>query len=205
MKIQTKTLSAAVAALSAVAVVAAPVFTSSAQAKDHGKMHAMGTMSKQNVAQVAMSAPQFSTLVTAVKAAGLAPALMNTKNITVFAPTNAAFAKLPKATLTMLLKPENKATLASILKYHVLTMKAPASTVVKLRSGTKIKTLNGESFALLKNSSGIYLNAGNGGKSKVIKTDIMASNGVIHAIDTVILPPSVVRAMAAKSKMSNKM
>lgn len=198
-------LTLGVAALSLCALTVAPLVTSSAQAKDHGKMHAMGTMQKKNVAQVAMGAPQFSTLVTAVKAAGLAPALMNTKNITVFAPTNAAFAKLPKATLTMLLKPENKATLASILKYHVLTMKAPASTVVKLRSGTKIKTLNGESFALLKNSSGIYLNAGNGGRAKVITTDIMASNGVIHAIDTVILPPSVVRAMAMKSKMSSKM
>lgn len=195
MKTQIKKLNVVVASLSAIALVVAPSLTSSAQAQTH----------KKNVAQVAMSAPQFSTLVTAVKAAGLAPALMNTRNITVFAPTNAAFAKLPAGTLQMLLKPENKATLASILKYHVLPMKATAKTVGSLKSGTNIRTLNGQRFALLKNSNGIYLNAGNGGLAKVINTDVMASNGVIHAIDTVILPPSVVRAMAAKSKMSSKM
>lgn len=199
MKLQKLNLAVA---MSAFALVVAPVLSSSAQAKT---TNAMGTMAKMNVAQVAMSAPQFSTLVTAVKAAGLAPALMNTKNITVFAPTNAAFAKLPKATLAMLLKPENKATLASILTYHVLPMKATAKTVGTLKSGTKIRTLNGESWTLLKTGHGIYLNAGSGGKARVIKTDIMASNGVIHAIDTVILPPSVVRAMAMKSKMSSKM
>ena len=201
MKSQLKPLPFVVA-LGAFSLVAAPVFTSSAQAKT---VNAMSTMASKNVAEVAMSAPQFSTLVTAVKAAGLAPALMNTKNITVFAPSNAAFAKLPKATLAMLLKPENKATLAKILTYHVLPMKATAKTVMTLKSGTKIKTLNGESFILVKNASGIYLNAGKGGKAKVIKTDIMASNGVIHAIDTVILPASVVKAMAAKSKMKPKM
>lgn len=197
---QFKTLNVGTAALSAVALVAAPVLAHSAQAKT---TNAMSMMARQNVAEVAMSAPQFTTLVTAVKAAGLPSTLMNAKNITVFAPTNAAFAKLPKATLAMLLKPENKATLASILKFHVLPMKATAKTVMSLKSGMKIKTLNGESFMLMKTAGGVYLNAGGGGKAKVIKTDILASNGVIHAIDTVVLPPSVVRAMAAKSKMSS--
>ena len=82
-----------------------------------------------NIAQVAMSAPDFSTLVTAVKAAGLAPALMGKGSLTVFAPTNAAFAKLPAGTVENLLKPENKATLVSILKYHVLPMRVSAKKV----------------------------------------------------------------------------
>ena len=192
MKMLFHTSSRTIAALGAIALVGAPVLTSSVQAKGAGP----------NVVQVAVSSPQFSTLATAVKAAGLASALSTTQNITVFAPTNAAFAKLPKATLAMLLKPENKATLASILKYHVLPMRASAKTAMSLKNGTKVKTLNGESWSLQKTSGGLYLNAGSGGKAKITKTDVLANNGVIHAIDTVILPPSVVRALAAQSKMS---
>ena len=181
-------------ALSAAVCIAAPL--APAHAKKMMKSgNAMSTMSKQNVAEVAMSAPQFSTLVTAVKAAGLAPALMNTKNITVFAPTNAAFAKLPKGTLQMLLKPENKATLVSILKYHVLPMKATAAKVMKLKSGTNVKTLEGETMAVRLMDGGVYLDPFAAGKAKVTKTDIMASNGVIHAIDTVLIPPTVFAAM----------
>ena len=191
-----KKLNAALALTAAVAVVAplAP-----AHAKKMMKSgNAMSMMSKQNVAEVAMSAPQFSTLVTAVKAAGLAPALMNTKNITVFAPTNAAFAKLPKGTVAMLLKPENKATLVSILTYHILPMKATAAKVMKLKSGTNVKTLEGETLAVRLMDGGVDLDPFASGKAKVIKTDIMASNGVIHAIDTVLIPPTVFAAMHKK-------
>lgn len=150
-----------------------------------------------NVAEVAMSAPQFSTLVKAVKAAGLAKPLMNTKNITVFAPTNAAFAKLPKGTLAMLLKPENKATLAKILMYHVVPMRVSAKKAMSLPSGAGVNTLANEKFSVRK-MNGVTLDAFGGGKAKVIKTDIKADNGILHAIDSVILPPSVVRAMAAQ-------
>jgi transforming growth factor-beta-induced protein len=149
-----------------------------------------------NIAEVAMGADQFSTLVTAVKAAGLAPALMGKGPLTVFAPTNAAFAKLPKSTLTMLLKPENKATLASILKYHVVPGRIRARNVMQLQSGTNVKSLNGESFAVRKMGGKVMLDAF-GSKANVIKTDIRADNGVIHAIDTVIIPPSVMKAMQA--------
>ena len=150
-----------------------------------------------NIAEVAMNAPQFSTLVTAVKAAGLAPALMGKGHLTVFAPTNAAFAKLPAGTVEMLLKPENKATLVSILKYHVLPMKVSAKKVMGMRSGAKAKTLNGENFAV-RNMGGVVLDPFLSGKAKVIKTDIKASNGVIHAIDTVLIPPTVAKAMMKK-------
>ena len=187
-----KKLNVALALTAAVAIVA-PLSPAHAMKKMNG--NAMSMMSKQNVAEVAMSAPQFSTLVTAIKAAGLPSTLMNAKHITVFAPTNAAFAKLPAGTLEMLLKPENKATLVSILKYHVLGMKAPASKVVKLPSGTNVKTLNGETLAVRMMDGGVYLDPFAAGKAKVIKTDIMASNGVIHAIDTVLIPPTVFAAM----------
>lgn len=93
-----------------------------------------------NIAEVAMGASQFSTLVTAVKAAGLADALMGDGPLTVFAPTNAAFAKLPAAQLEMLLKPENKATLVKILTYHVVPGRVPASAVMKLQSGTNVRS-----------------------------------------------------------------
>ena len=151
-----------------------------------------------NIAEIAMGADQFSTLVTAVKAAGLAPALMGKGPLTVFAPTNAAFAKLPKAQLAMLLKPENKATLVKILTYHVVPMKVMAKKVMTLPSGYNVKTLNGESFAVRKDMGKVMLDSFTG-KSTVIKTDIKADNGVIHAIDTVLIPPSVMKMMMDKN------
>lgn len=151
----------------------------------------------ENIAEVAMGAPQFSTLVTAVKAAGLAPALMGKGHLTVFAPTNEAFAKLPAGTVEMLLKPENKDTLVSILKYHVLTSQVTAKKVMGMQSGANAKTLNGETFAV-RMMNGVYLDPFVSGKAKVIKTDIKASNGVIHAIDTVLIPPTVAMAMMKK-------
>ena len=151
-----------------------------------------------DIAEVAMGASQFSTLVTAVKAAGLASALKGSGPLTVFAPTNAAFAKLPKGTVAMLLKPENKATLASILKYHVLSGRVTGRAASRLASGTKVKTLNGESFAVRQMGGKVMLDAF-GSKATVTKTDIRADNGVIHAIDTVIIPPTVLRAMMAKN------
>jgi uncharacterized surface protein with fasciclin (FAS1) repeats len=113
----------------------------------------------------------------------------------VFAPTNAAFAKLPAGVLQNLLKPENKSTLQSILKYHVIPGRVTAAKVMKLHSGANVKTLNGESFAV-RTGNGVMLDPFGSSKAKVIKTDVKASNGIIHAIDTVIIPPSVMRAMA---------
>ena len=149
----------------------------------------------KDIVQVATGAGSFKTLVAAVKAAGLASTLKGEGPFTVFAPTDAAFAKLPAGTVANLLKPENKATLASILKYHVVPGKVTAKKVMMLPSGAKVKTVNGETFAVRLNN-GVDLDSFNGAKANVTKTDIMASNGVIHVIDTVILPPSVVRAMS---------
>lgn len=140
---------------------------------------------KADIVDTAASAKGFSTLVAAVKAAGLVDALKGEGPFTVFAPTDEAFAKLEKAkpgTLAMLLKPENKKTLANILTYHVVPGNVQASDVVKLKDGTMVKTLNGQSIKV-STSHGVKVDG-----AKVVKTDIQCTNGVIHVIDTVILP-----------------
>lgn len=149
----------------------------------------------KNLAETAMGNSNFSTLVAAVKAAGLVSALTGKGHLTVFAPTNAAFDKLPAGTVEMLLKPENKATLVSILKYHILSGAVPAKAAMGLPSGTNVKTLNGEKI-IVRTTSGVVVEPGIGAKAKVIAPDVKATNGIIHGIDTVLLPPSVQRAMA---------
>lgn len=133
----------------------------------------------QTIVDIAAGNPDFSTLVTAVKAAGLAETLSGTGPFTVFAPTNAAFAKLPAGTLESLLKPENKDKLAGILTYHVVAGEVLAADVVKLKSAN---TVNGKAVTI-DASAGVKVN-----DATVTATDIDASNGVIHVIDTVILP-----------------
>jgi uncharacterized surface protein with fasciclin (FAS1) repeats len=156
-------------AATALALLAAPAFAS-----HHETAAAPGT-----VVEVAAANPDFTTLVAAVKAAGLAETLSGTGPFTVFAPTNAAFEKLPAGTVDMLLKPENKAKLASILTYHVVAGKVLAADVAGM---TEAKTVNGKS-AMIDTSMGVTI-----GGAKVVKTDIAASNGVIHVIDTVLMP-----------------
>ena len=153
-----------------------------------------------NIAEIAMSNDQFSTLVAAVKAAGLPPALKGSKKLTVFAPTNAAFAKLPKGTVEMLLKPENKATLVKILTYHIVAGRVSGKKVMSMHSGANVKTLQGEKLAIRMMGKTVMLDPFVSGKAKVTKTDIRADNGVIHVIDTVLIPPSVAKAMM-KAKM----
>jgi transforming growth factor-beta-induced protein len=135
----------------------------------------------QNIVEVAAGAGQFNTLIAAAKAAGLADALAAPGAKTVFAPNDAAFAKLPKGTVATLLKPENKAKLAAILTYHVVGGSAIMAKDIKVGS-THVKTLNGKQIAVKKNG-GVSVNG-----AKVIKADIAASNGVIHVIDKVLLP-----------------
>ncbi len=140
---------------------------------------------KMDIVDTAVSAGSFKTLVAAVKAAGLVDTLKGTGPFTVFAPTDAAFKKLEKSKpgiTAMLLKPENKAKLASILTYHVLSGRVMAADVMKLKNGTAVKTVNGESITVY-TKHGVRVN-----HSKVIKTDIICSNGVIHVIDTVLIP-----------------
>ena len=122
----------------------------------------------------------FSTLVAAVKAAGLVDTLSGKGPFTVFAPTNEAFAKLPKETLADLLKPENKEKLASILTYHVVPGTVMAKDVVKLKSA---KTAQGSEVKIKVSDDGVFID-----EAKVVKADVKSKNGVIHVIDSVILP-----------------
>lgn len=137
----------------------------------------------KDIVDTAVAAGDFNTLVAAVKAAGLVDTLKSEGPFTVFAPTDAAFAKLPEGTLDMLLKPENKDKLAGILTYHVVSGKVKAKDVVTLSSAT---TVQGDDVSIMVKDGSVILN----GNSTVIKTDIKTSNGVIHVIDTVIMPPS---------------
>jgi uncharacterized surface protein with fasciclin (FAS1) repeats len=134
------------------------------------------------IVDVASADPSFTTLVTALKAAGLVETLSGQGPFTVFAPTDAAFAKLPKATLAKLLKPENKATLAKILTYHVI---AGAVDSKSIKSG-EVKTVEGDSVKVTVKKSGVTV-----GNAKVTKADVPASNGYIHVIDTVLIPPGL--------------
>lgn len=133
--------------------------------------------SGMDVVDTAVAAGNFSTLVTAIKAAGLVETLKGEGPFTVFAPTDAAFKKIPEAQLAALL--EDKAALTKVLTYHVVPGKVMAADVVKLNSA---KTVEGQSVTI-SSSGGVMVDNAN-----VVKTDITASNGVIHVIDTVIMP-----------------
>lgn len=133
-----------------------------------------------SIVELAAVNDDLSTLVAAVQAAGLVGVLSGDGPFTVFAPTNAAFAKLPEGTVASLLKPENKDQLTAILTYHVVSGKVKAADVVKLDSA---KTVEGSSISISANAAGVKVNAAN-----VIMTDIAASNGVVHVIDSVLIP-----------------
>jgi len=141
-------------------------------ADHHGK--------KADIVDTAVAAGDFKTLATALQAAGLVETLKGQGPFTVFAPTDAAFAKLPAGTLESLLKPENKAKLAAILTYHVVAGKVMAADVVKL---TSAKTVNGQMVKIAVDGGKVKVDDAN-----VVKTDIVTSNGVIHVIDAVLLP-----------------
>ncbi len=132
-----------------------------------------------DIVAVAEGAGKFTTLCAAVKAAGLVETLQGRGPFTVFAPTDEAFAKLPKGTIEDLLKPENKQKLASILTYHVLSGKVMAAEVKTMEA----KTVNGQKLNLVAEDGKVTVN-----KANVIMADVAASNGVIHAIDTVLMP-----------------
>ena len=136
----------------------------------------------EDIATIAAQDGRFTTLTTALQVSGLADVLRGPGPFTVFAPTEAAFKKLPKGTLEMLLKPENKSKLVSILTYHVVNGKVLAADVLKLKNGTHVKTLQGESI-VVKNKHGVRVN-----NAHVVQTDIVCTNGVIHVIDSVLLP-----------------
>ncbi|MFG0326679.1 MAG: fasciclin domain-containing protein [Phycisphaerales bacterium JB037] len=134
----------------------------------------------KDIIEIASGAGSFNTLVAAVKAAGLVDVLKSDGPFTVFAPTDEAFAKLPKGTVENLLKPENRDTLIAILTYHVLPAKVEASQVVNTAAAG---TVNGQRVQFSVDANGVRID-----NARIIKTDITASNGVIHVIDSVILP-----------------
>jgi uncharacterized surface protein with fasciclin (FAS1) repeats len=135
----------------------------------------------QDIVDTAVGAGQFKTLATALKAAGLVETLKRPGPFTVFAPTDEAFAKLPAGTVENLLKPENKAKLTAILTYHVVPGAVNAEQVTKLNEA---KTVNGAMVKVSTEAGKVMING-----ATVVKADIVASNGVIHVIDKVILPP----------------
>ena len=151
--------------------VASMGFSLTAQANHHGM--------KKDVVDVAVENGSFTTLVAAVKAAGLVDTLKGKGPFTIFAPTDAAFSKLPDGTVEMLLKPDNKDKLTAVLTYHVVAGKVMAKDVVKLDSA---KTLQGQSV-MVKTDMGVMIN-----NAHVVMPDVKASNGVIHVIDAVIIP-----------------
>jgi transforming growth factor-beta-induced protein len=140
---------------------------------------ALNKEAKMDIVDTAVNAGSFKTLAAALKTAGLVDTLKGAGPFTVFAPTDEAFAKLPAGTVETLLKPENKAKLAGILKYHVVAGNVKAADVVKLKSA---KTVQGQAVAI-DTTDGVKVN-----DAKVVKADIECDNGVIHVIDTVLLP-----------------
>ena len=165
--------------LAVATVVAAPAVAHNHGGKDTAAP-ATQSQTAGTIVDVAASNPDFSTLVAAVKAAGLAETLSGAGPFTVFAPTNAAFAKLPPGTVEDLLKPENKAKLVAILTYHVVPGKVMAADAVKL---DKAGTVNGAEADINVMGSTVTIDG-----ATITATDVAASNGVIHVIDTVMLP-----------------
>jgi len=152
----------------------------------------LSASAQKTVVDVAVGSKAHTTLVAAVKAAGLVETLQGAGPFTVFAPTNEAFAKLPKGTVESLLKPENKATLTKILTYHVVAGNLDATAVLAAIKAGKgkvtLKTVSGGSLtASLKNGK-VILKDEKGGTATVTATDLKAGNGVIHVIDGVVMP-----------------
>jgi uncharacterized surface protein with fasciclin (FAS1) repeats len=146
----------------------------------------------KTIVQNAVNSKDHTTLVAAVKAAGLADTLSGAGPFTVFAPTNAAFNKLPAGTVQTLVKPENKATLTSILTYHVVPGRMTSAQIAaKIRSGggmAHLTTVQGERLMASMQGKWLVLTDSKGGKSRVTTADVMQSNGVIHVVDTVLMP-----------------
>ena len=146
----------------------------------------------KNIVENAVNSKDHTTLVAAVKAAGLVDTLASPGPFTVFAPTNAAFAKLPAGTVETLVKPENKDKLTSILTYHVVAGRVTAAQIVKAIQTGKGKasftTVNGGKLMAKMVGKNVVLVDANGGMSKVTQANVMQSNGIIHVVDSVVLP-----------------
>jgi uncharacterized surface protein with fasciclin (FAS1) repeats len=177
------------ATLSTVALIGVAGFAFAGGGADAAKKDATTAakeMAKLDIIDTAVGAGEFKTLATALTHCGLVEALKGKGPFTVFAPTDAAFAKLPAGTLEELLKPENKDKLTQILKYHVIAGEVLAADVVKMKESSS--TLQGQTFDIVVKDGKVMIGGSPTQMATVTKTDIKASNGVIHVIDTVILP-----------------
>lgn len=167
-----------------------------ASAEMMGGMHERTTMvggaamyPSKNIVQNAVNSKDHTTLVAAVKAADLVDTLSGAGPFTVFAPTNAAFAKLPAGTVNTLLMPQNKATLTKVLTYHVVAGKMSAADLTaKAKMGGKLTTVEGETLTLSQKGGALWLTDAKGGMAKVTIANVDQSNGVIHVVDTVLMP-----------------
>ncbi len=148
-------------------------------------------LATKDIIDNAVNSKDHTTLVAAIKAAGLVETLKGAGPFTVFAPTNAAFDKLPKGTVDTLLKPESKAALSKILTYHVVAGKMDAASIVKAieegKGKATLKTVQGGSLTAAMEGKDVIITDEKGGKSKVTVADVMQSNGVIHVVDTVLM------------------
>jgi uncharacterized surface protein with fasciclin (FAS1) repeats len=176
-----------IAVIASLSIVAAACSSDDGSAPDEGA--AAGTTApveeSETITDIVAGDGDFSTLLAAVKAADLGETLADEGPLTVFAPTDEAFATLPEGTLDSLLKPENKDQLAAILTYHAVPAEVMAADV---ESGD-VETVNGAAFTIEASDAGVTITDGQGNEAQVTTTDIAASNGVIHVIDSVLLPP----------------
>ena len=183
------------AAFSALALTATIVAPANAEDKKMMKSEMSGEKTvmvggaamfpSKNIIQNAVNSKDHTTLVAAVKAAGLVDTLEGKGPFTVFAPTNMAFGKLPAGTVDTLVKPENKATLTKILTYHVVPGRLEAAS---LTDGKKLKTVEGEELTVKKQDGKVWIVDAKGGTSMVTISNVNQSNGVIHVVDTVLMP-----------------
>jgi uncharacterized surface protein with fasciclin (FAS1) repeats len=173
-------------------LVAAPAFAQTTMPPDTVMVGGAPMYPTKNIIENAVNSKDHTTLVAAVKAAGLVETLQGKGPFTVFAPTNEAFAKLPPGTVDMLLKPENKAALVKVLTYHVVAGNYSAADLMKLvkAGGGKamLKTVEGESLTFSQNGTKVFVSGEESGVAEVTTPNVKQSNGVIHVISTVLLP-----------------
>jgi uncharacterized surface protein with fasciclin (FAS1) repeats len=184
----------------AVLLLAGTILSSGVSAQDKMKMNGEMTVEvggapmfpSKNIIDNAINSKDHTTLVAAVKAAGLVETLQSKGPFTVFAPTNAAFDKLPAGTVDNLVKPENKSTLTSILTYHLVPGKLDSKELMKwIKKGngkTELTTVEGGRLWILQNANGLWVKDEKGNTAQITIKDVYQSNGVIHVIDTVLMP-----------------
>jgi uncharacterized surface protein with fasciclin (FAS1) repeats len=177
--------------IAAIALVSSALAGTAVMANQH-KMSNPSMAPSKNIVETASAAPNLSTLVAAVKAAGLVDTLASPGPFTVFAPTNTAFEKLPAGTVNTLVKPENKATLTKILTYHVVAGKLTSTDIVgAIKAGggkATLTTVSGDKLTARLSGNSVVITDSKGGQSAVTTVDVMQTNGVVHIIDSVLLP-----------------